>query len=195
MDRYPLDRIKMPENFLPKYPQREEIGAGKGLRDEKLAPFPRDEHAVKVNRQEYYAIITHMDAQIGRILDALEKSSKADNTWIFFTSDLADANREGIEFQSVRPLLAGKKGGLDAVYAAYTDTQRAVIHDGWKLILYPQAKIAKLFNLTEDPQETKDLAADPALAGRKKTLFAQFLELQKRYNDKLVLDEVFSVLK
>lgn len=75
------------------------------------------------------------------------------------------------------------------------DTQRAVIHDDWKLILYPQAKIAKLFNLTEDPQETKDLAADPALAGRKKTLFAQFLELQKRYNDKLVLDEVFSVLK
>ncbi len=195
VDRYPLDRIKIPENFLPKYPQREEIGAGKGLRDEKLAPFPRDEHAVKVNRQEYYAIITHMDAQIGRILDALEKSGKADNTWIFFTSDLADANREGIEFQSVLPLLAGEKGGLDAVYAAYMDTQRAVIHDGWKLILYPQAKIAKLFNLTEDPQETKDLAADPALAGRKKTLFAQFLKLQKRYNDKLVLDEFFSELK
>jgi hypothetical protein len=60
VDRYPLDRIKMPENFLPLYPQREEMGAGRKLRDEKLAPFPRDEHAVKVNRQEFYAIITHM---------------------------------------------------------------------------------------------------------------------------------------
>jgi choline-sulfatase len=28
-----------------------------------------------------------MDAQIGRILEALEKSGKADNTWIFFTAD------------------------------------------------------------------------------------------------------------
>ncbi|MCF7955700.1 MAG: sulfatase-like hydrolase/transferase, partial [Phycisphaerae bacterium] len=54
---------------------------------EKLAPFPRTEYSVKVNRQEYYAIITHMDAQVGRILDALEKSGKADNTYIFFTAD------------------------------------------------------------------------------------------------------------
>ncbi len=87
VDRYPLDRIKVPENFLPEYPQKEEMGAGKKLRDEKLAPFPRDEHAVKVHRREYYAIITHMDEQVGRILDALEKSGKAGNTWIFFTSD------------------------------------------------------------------------------------------------------------
>lgn len=28
-----------------------------------------------------------MDAMIGRILDALEESGKADNTWIFFTAD------------------------------------------------------------------------------------------------------------
>jgi arylsulfatase A-like enzyme len=248
VDRYPLDRIKVPQNFLPEYPQKEEMGAGKGLRDEKLAPFPRDENAIKVNRQEYYAIITHMDAQIGRILDALEKSGKADNTWIFFTSDhglacghhglmgkqnmydhslrvpflvtgpgvkagakidapihlqdamataldLAGADSEGIEFQSVRPLLAGETGGLDAVYAAYMDTQRAVIHDGWKLILYPEAKVAKLFHLAEDPQEMKDLAADPAMADRKKALFAKFRELQKRYDDKLLLDEVFPELK
>jgi choline-sulfatase len=248
VDRYPPERIKVPENFLPEYPQKEEIGAGKDLRDEKLAPFPRDEHAVKVNRREYYAIITHMDAQIGRILDALEKSGKADNTWIFFTSDhglacghhglmgkqnmyehslrvpfivtgpgvkagakidapihlqdamataldLAGADREGIEFRSVRPLLAGEKGGLDAVYAAYMDTQRAVIHDGWKLILYPKAKVAKLHHLNEDPQEMKDLAADPALAARKKALFAKFRELQQRYDDKQDLEAVFPEMK
>ncbi len=40
-----------------------------------------------MNRQEYYAIITHMDEQVGRMLDALEKSGKADNTYIFFTAD------------------------------------------------------------------------------------------------------------
>lgn len=40
-----------------------------------------------MNRQEYYAIITHMDVQVGRILDALDKSGKADNTYTFFTAD------------------------------------------------------------------------------------------------------------
>jgi arylsulfatase A-like enzyme len=40
-----------------------------------------------VNRQEYYAIITHMDAQIGRILDKLEETGQADNTYIFFSAD------------------------------------------------------------------------------------------------------------
>ena len=66
---------------------RDAIACGKNLRDEALAPFPRTEYAVKVNRQEYFAIITHMDAQIGRILDALEATGKADNTYIFFSAD------------------------------------------------------------------------------------------------------------
>lgn len=248
VNRYPLDRIKVPENFLPEYPQKEQIGAGKGLRDEKLAPFPRDENAVKIHRQEYYAIITHMDAQVGRILDAVKKSGKAGNTWIIFTADhglacghhglmgkqnmyehslrvpflvsgpgvnagtkidapihlqdamataldLAGADREGIEFQSVRPLLAGEQGGLDAVYAAYTDTQRAVIHDDWKLILYPEAKLAKLYHLSEDPQEMKDLGADPTMTDRKKGLFTKLRELQERYDDKLDLTALFPELK
>ncbi len=87
IDMYPLDKIKVPKNFQPLYPYAKQIGCDKKLRDEKLAPFPRTEYAVKVNRQEYFALITHMDAQIGRILDALEASGKADNTYIFFTAD------------------------------------------------------------------------------------------------------------
>ncbi|GAF02735.1 sulfatase-like hydrolase/transferase [Saccharicrinis fermentans] len=55
--------------------------------NEKLAPFPRTAYSIKVNRQEYYALITHMDNQIGRILDALEASGKAKNTYIIFTAD------------------------------------------------------------------------------------------------------------
>ena len=87
VDMYPLEKISLPKSYLPSYPFMEAMGAGKRLRDEKLAPFPRTEFAVKVNRQEYYAIITHMDQQIGRILEALKKSGKADNTYIFFTAD------------------------------------------------------------------------------------------------------------
>jgi len=87
VDKYPLEKVRVPANFLPEYPYKDGIGCGKGLRDEKLGPFPRTHHAVKVHRQEYYAIITHMDAQVGRILDALEKSGEADNTYIFFSAD------------------------------------------------------------------------------------------------------------
>lgn len=87
VDMYPLENIAVPESFLPEYPYKENMGCGPGLRDERLAPFPRTEYAVKVNRQEYYAIITHMDAQIRRILDKLEETGMADNTYIFFTAD------------------------------------------------------------------------------------------------------------
>jgi choline-sulfatase len=87
VDKYPLENIKIPANFMPEYPYKDSIGCSKKLRDERLAPFPRTKYAIKVNRQEYYAIITHMDAQVGRILDALEKTGKADNTYIFFTAD------------------------------------------------------------------------------------------------------------
>ena len=57
------------------------------MRDEDLAPFPRTAFAVQTHRREYYAAVTHLDAQIGRILDALEKSPAAANTYVFFTAD------------------------------------------------------------------------------------------------------------
>lgn len=87
VDMYPVENITLPVPFLAEYPYKDSIGCGRSLRDEKLAPFPRTENAVKVNRREYYAIITHMDAQIGRILDGLEKSGKANNTYIVFSAD------------------------------------------------------------------------------------------------------------
>ena len=87
LDKYPLSRINVPENYLAEYPYKDKIGCQHGLRDEKLGPMPRTEHAVKVHRKEYYAIITHMDKQIGRVLDKLEKSGQADNTYIFFSAD------------------------------------------------------------------------------------------------------------
>lgn len=87
VDGYPAERVTVPENFLPVYPYREEMEAGETLRDETLAPFPRTPRAIQVHRQEYYAIIEHMDEQIGRILDALEKSGKADSTLVIFTGD------------------------------------------------------------------------------------------------------------
>jgi choline-sulfatase len=84
LDMYPAEKIAIPPNFLPEHPFDQ--GEHK-TRDEILAPFPRTEQDVRVHRREYYAIITHMDAQIGRMLDALKASGKADNTYVIVTAD------------------------------------------------------------------------------------------------------------
>ena len=249
VDRYPLDKVAVPENFLPEYPYKEKIGCGKGLRDEKLGPFPRTRHSVKVHRQEYYAIITHMDDQIGRILDALEKTGKADNTYIFFTADhglavghhglfgkqnlfdhsvrvpmmavgpglpkgrkisapvylqdvmpsaleLAGVTRpDYVQFKSLMPLVRGTKAkSYDAVYGGYVNYQRMVIEGNYKLLLYPNAKKALLFNLRDDPYEMKDLTGDQAMKPTMRRLFKRLLMLQKETGDKLDLKRVFSTL-
>jgi len=84
VDMYPPEKIKVPPNYLPEHPFDQ--GDHK-LRDEVLAPFPRTKRDVQVHLSEYYAIISHADHHIGRILDALEKTGKADNTIIILSGD------------------------------------------------------------------------------------------------------------
>ncbi len=87
VDRYPLENITLPSNYLDEYPFKEEIGSGIDLRDEQLAPFPRTPYAIKKHIQEYYASISHLDEQIGKILRALTVSGKSEDTYIFVVSD------------------------------------------------------------------------------------------------------------
>ncbi|KAA1243514.1 sulfatase-like hydrolase/transferase [Aquimarina sp. RZ0] len=87
IDKYPLESISLPKSWLPEYPHKDGMGNGPDLRDEALAPFPRTEYATKKHIQEYYALITHMDEQIGHILKGLEASGKMGNTYIIFTAD------------------------------------------------------------------------------------------------------------
>jgi choline-sulfatase len=84
LDLYSRSRLKIPPNFLPQHPFPID---GYDLRDEILAPYPRTPQIIQAHLQEYYAILTHLDAQIGRVLDALDSSGQADNTVVVFTSD------------------------------------------------------------------------------------------------------------
>ena len=85
LEMYPQEKIPLPQAYLPEHPFDQ--GEKMTLRDEILAPFPRTEEVAKTHLQEYYAIISHMDQQIGRVLAALEASGKADNTYIIFSAD------------------------------------------------------------------------------------------------------------
>ena len=85
LNMYPTDSLALPPNYAPEHPFDQ--GERNTLRDEILAPFPRTEWAVKTHMQEYYAIISHMDQQIGRVLDRLEELGLDENTYIIFTAD------------------------------------------------------------------------------------------------------------
>ncbi|OVE77199.1 hypothetical protein BVX99_03305, partial [bacterium F16] len=57
------------------------------IRDEILAEFPRDPNEIKSHIAEYYGIISHLDHELGRVMDALEKAGKLENTIIVFAGD------------------------------------------------------------------------------------------------------------
>ncbi len=81
---YPEERIELPPNYLPEHPF--DNGELK-VRDEALLPWPRTPAAIRKERSDYYAIITHLDAQIGRIFDALDNERLTKNTIIIFAGD------------------------------------------------------------------------------------------------------------
>ena len=84
LDMYDPEDISLPENFMPEHPfDNGELR----IRDEMLAAFPRTPEEIRKHIAAYYAMITHADAQIGRVLKTLKEAGKADNTIIVFAGD------------------------------------------------------------------------------------------------------------
>jgi arylsulfatase A-like enzyme len=82
--RYDESRMPLPANYLPLHPFDNGWLTG---RDERLAPWPRTSAEIKKHITDYYGVITYLDEQIGRILEALRESGEYDNTIIIFSSD------------------------------------------------------------------------------------------------------------
>jgi len=84
LDKYDVAGMPLPPNYRPFHP----FDNGEMfIRDEKLLPWPRTEEAVRRELRDYYADITCLDAQIGRIVQALKDIGESDNTIIVFTGD------------------------------------------------------------------------------------------------------------
>lgn len=237
VDRYPAPRIAIPPNYLPEHPFDQ---GDHRIRDEVLAPFPRTRAAVQLHRSEYYAHITYMDTQIGRILDALEQSPHAAGTYVILTADHGLAVGEHglmgkqnmyehsirmplifagpdipagrvvdrmvyqhsvfpttcelagvrapatVEFPSLADLLHGKNEQKhDAMFCWYLRYQRAVRTPEHKLIVYPHIGKTQLFDVRNDPWETRDLAGRPEHAGLQKDLLARLHRFQRELEDDL----------
>ncbi len=81
---YDTAKISLPVNFMPQHPF--DNGELK-VRDELLAALPRTAEEIKLHLRDYYAMITHLDNQVGRIIKALKESGQYDNTIIVFAGD------------------------------------------------------------------------------------------------------------
>ena len=81
---YDPEKIPLPANFLIKHPFD---NGDLNVRDEQLLPVPRDPDAIKKDIALYYGMVSEMDAQVGRILETLEKSGLKENTLIVFAGD------------------------------------------------------------------------------------------------------------
>ena len=81
---YDPEKIPLPANFLPQHPWD---NGEMTVRDEQLLPWPRPPAEVRAMLADYYRYISYLDAQIGRVLDALEKSPHAKNTIVVFSAD------------------------------------------------------------------------------------------------------------
>jgi arylsulfatase A-like enzyme len=83
-EMYYKNKPPLPKNFLPQHP----FDNGELItRDENLAPWPRTKEVIQDQLAEYYALITHLDEQIGQLLQALEDSGELENTIIIFAAD------------------------------------------------------------------------------------------------------------
>jgi arylsulfatase A-like enzyme len=234
--KYDPAKLTLSKNFRKEVPV--DFGV-LGIRDEKLAAYPRAEAEMKKHLADYYACVTSLDHHLGRILEALKASKQLDNTLVVFTSDqgLAVGGRHGLmgkqnlyehfksplivagpgipkgksdalvylydlfptcceatgvdtpkacDGTSLLPVVTGKKKAVrDALFCVYTGTQRMVRDGRFKLLWYPKVEKVELFDLTADPDELANLAADPkhadTLVRMKKVMAAE----QARFGDTL----------
>ncbi len=83
-EMYDPSKISLPPNFMAEHPF--DLGI-RTMRDEELLTYPRTESDVRREIALYYGMISEVDAEIGRILDALELKGILKNTLIVFAGD------------------------------------------------------------------------------------------------------------
>jgi arylsulfatase A-like enzyme len=84
LEMYDPAKIELPPNYMGGHPFD---NGNLNCRDEALASWPRNPAEIRRHIAEYYGMISHLDAQLGRVVDALNAAGIADNTIIVFAGD------------------------------------------------------------------------------------------------------------
>jgi arylsulfatase A-like enzyme len=80
------DPPPLPENFLPQHPFNNGQ-VSRGGRDEGLADWPRRPEVIRDQLCEYYGLVTHLDEQVGRILNAIDELGFDEKTIVVYAAD------------------------------------------------------------------------------------------------------------
>jgi arylsulfatase A-like enzyme len=84
MALYDREKMPLPKNFRAVHP----FDNGEmTVRDEKLASWPRTEKEIRGHLHDYYAVITGLDRQLGRLLETLDRLKLRESTLILYSSD------------------------------------------------------------------------------------------------------------
>jgi arylsulfatase A-like enzyme len=113
---YDPSKLSLSKNFMTRHPVETGDLAG---RDEMLAPIPRTPERMRQELADYYATITHLDHEVGRILQVLRDRGLAENTIVIYSSDqgLAVGGRHGLMgkqnlYEHVKPPLVFAGPGI-----------------------------------------------------------------------------------
>jgi|APTNR8051073442_1049403.scaffolds.fasta_scaffold13413_2 arylsulfatase A-like enzyme len=149
--KYAPAEVPLPPNFLPKPPFEQFFP---GIRDETVLPFPRTEASVREATAEYYAMIEHLDEQIGRILDTLKGRGLERNTLVIFGS--------------AKGLSLGSHGiiGKQTMYEEGLRTSLIVRHPTLKPVSPTQTALVSNMDLLPTICEAAGVATPASIEGR-----------------------------
>lgn len=81
---YNPDTMPLLPNYMPEHPLD---NGDMMIRDELLENWPREQAAMRRYRARYYAAISHLDYNVGRLLKHLQLQKQLENTIIVYTGD------------------------------------------------------------------------------------------------------------
>ncbi len=83
-EMYDENKLTLPENCTEEHPF---LFGVENIRDEKLCPYPRTMQSLRSELADYYAMITHLDHELGRVIEALKEQDAFEDTVIVFAAD------------------------------------------------------------------------------------------------------------
>ena len=177
---YDPSKLTLSKNFMPLHPFDNGWLHG---RDEELAPHPRTPEAMRQHLADYYATISHLDHEAGRVLNVLKERGFAENTIIIFSSDqgLAVGGRHG---------LMGKQNLYEHVKPPLIFAGPGIRHGQSDALVYLYDLFPTICNFsgarTPDIVEGKSLL--PIVNGKKSEvrdwLFGAYMDCQRMIRDK-----------
>lgn len=155
---YDPAKLTLAKNFLPEHPfDNGELR----IRDELLATLPRTTDEMRAHLAEYYATITHLDQEIGRVLQAVEDKGWTKQTIVVFSSDqgLAVGGRHG---------LMGKQNLYEHVKPPLIFAGSGIPHGKSSALVYLFDLFPTLCDLAglQTPREVEGKSLAPILQGR-----------------------------